>query len=259
MESTRQALGLPVECCHAWCDFTIVLAWLDGSPKRYRSYVGNRLSKINEVLPPGCWNHVPTQENPADCASRGVSPGELVNLRLWWDGPPWLLMDPVQVPPQPGQKELAEVSSLEERKQVVVGVVTTPPALWLEGRYRDYRKLLRVTARVIRFWNLFKSKLHTHHITSDYTQHLSAEVNSAELGSHNSGLFLLNSKLLLIHLPHHCLITARLLGFTHSWERMGCYMWVGDFHCHCYLQVKPTLLFWLHQIICVLYCFNVNT
>ena len=99
MESTRQALGLPVECCSAWCDSTIVLAWLDGSPKRYKSYVKNRLIKVNELLPPECWKHVPTQENPPDCASRGVSPGELVGLKLWWDGPPWLRVDPIQVPP----------------------------------------------------------------------------------------------------------------------------------------------------------------
>ena len=144
MESTRQALGVLVKCCHAWSDSTTVLAWLDGSPKRYKTYVGNRLASINKLLPPECWKHVPTLENPADCASRGVSPGELIKLKLWWEGPPWLSVDPVQVPPQPGQKELDELASLEERKEVLVGVVTTPPALWLEGKYSNYQKLVRI-------------------------------------------------------------------------------------------------------------------
>ena len=83
LESTRQALELPIDAVSAWCDSTIVLAWLDGSPRRYRTYVGNRLASITALVPPNCWRHVPTGDNPADCASRGVSPGELVDYDLW--------------------------------------------------------------------------------------------------------------------------------------------------------------------------------
>ena len=161
LESTRQALGLPVECVSAWCDSTIVLAWLDGSPRRYRTYVGNRLASIHALVPAHCWKHVPTGDNPVDCASRGVSPGELVECSLWWSGPQWLLKEPMEVPPQPGKSELGEVASLEERGQVV-NMVAAPPALWLEDRYSSYHKLIRVTAWIHRFFNYFKSKLHTH-------------------------------------------------------------------------------------------------
>ena len=125
LESTRQALDLPVDSLSAWCDSTIVLAWLDGSPKRYRTYVGNRLASITALVPSGQWKHVPTGDNPADCASRGVSPGELVDNDLWWSGPPWLLCDPIEVPPQPGASVFTELKTQEERPQVV-GVVTTP-------------------------------------------------------------------------------------------------------------------------------------
>ena len=181
MESTRQALGVLVECCYAWSDSTTVLAWLDGSPQRYKTYVGNRLARINSLLPPECWKHVPTLENPADCASRGVSPGELVRLNLWWDGPPWLRVDPVKVPPQPRKQELSDLASQEEKKEVLVGVVTIPPALWLEGRYSDYQRLVRITAWVKRAWNIFKSKRHTSHTTVKCTPTLSVEeCNRAE-------------------------------------------------------------------------------
>ena len=115
MESTSQALGLPVECCNAWCDSTIVLAWLDGSPRRYRLYVANRIASITALLPPQCWRHVPTRDNPADCASRGVSPGELVDFQLWWSGPQWLWQEPVQVPPQPGKGDLEECLPWKKR------------------------------------------------------------------------------------------------------------------------------------------------
>ncbi len=35
----RQVLDIPLSLIHAWTDSTIV--WLDGSPRRYKTYVGN--------------------------------------------------------------------------------------------------------------------------------------------------------------------------------------------------------------------------
>ena len=37
----------------AWSDSTIVLHWLDGSSKRFKTFVGNRVSAILELLEPG--------------------------------------------------------------------------------------------------------------------------------------------------------------------------------------------------------------
>ena len=50
MKATRETLGIPIEQVHAWSDSTIVLAWLDGSPQRYRIYVANRLVAITGVI-----------------------------------------------------------------------------------------------------------------------------------------------------------------------------------------------------------------
>ncbi|UYV64515.1 hypothetical protein LAZ67_3001068 [Cordylochernes scorpioides] len=44
---------------------------------------------IQELLP--CrWMHVKGEDNPADLASRGISLDQLLDLELWWHGPPWL-------------------------------------------------------------------------------------------------------------------------------------------------------------------------
>ena len=64
LDNIRRALGLPPECMNAWCDSTIVLSWLDGSPKRYRTFVGNRIAAVLKLVPPQCWSHVPTNLNP---------------------------------------------------------------------------------------------------------------------------------------------------------------------------------------------------
>ncbi|GBN88246.1 hypothetical protein AVEN_233613-1 [Araneus ventricosus] len=37
------------------------------------------------------WNHCPGCENPSDKITRGLSVKNLVNDRVWWHGPPWLI------------------------------------------------------------------------------------------------------------------------------------------------------------------------
>jgi len=31
-----------------------------------------------------------TQDNPADLISRGCRPDQIINNKLWWEGPHWL-------------------------------------------------------------------------------------------------------------------------------------------------------------------------
>ena len=101
MTNVRIALSIPLHDVHVWCDSTIVLSWLDENPKGYKTFVGNHIATILTDLPPPIWHHVLTHDNPADCASRGVLPRELLPHSLWWNGPPWLLTYPVSMPPQP--------------------------------------------------------------------------------------------------------------------------------------------------------------
>ena len=71
LHDTRQALDISIANTLAWSDSTIVLHWLDGSPRRFKTYVGNHIANILELLPSAIWKYVPTDQNPADCASRG--------------------------------------------------------------------------------------------------------------------------------------------------------------------------------------------
>ncbi|GFT94334.1 integrase catalytic domain-containing protein [Trichonephila clavipes] len=66
------------------------LSWLSGHPRQWKTFVANRTSEIIEVLPTKHWRHVPSKENPADIASRGIDPKCLPDCKLWWQGPPWL-------------------------------------------------------------------------------------------------------------------------------------------------------------------------
>ena len=149
LEHTRITLQIPIEDVHAWTDSTIVVSWLDGNPRHFKTYVGNRISFILDRIPPSHWNHVPGEENPADCASRGLLPLELIEHDLWWSGPEWLKLHstdwPRHVAPEPHdspdeQKELCLLTSTETRDPVI-------PL----DRFSSYTRLTRITAWVMRF------------------------------------------------------------------------------------------------------------
>lgn len=87
---TRKALRLEqAEYCLG-TDSTIVLAWLKKVPSTLKTYVANRISYMQTHSNPTQWHHIPTTENPADCASRGQTPMELKENMLWWSGPKYL-------------------------------------------------------------------------------------------------------------------------------------------------------------------------
>lgn len=87
----RITLDLPRETIvMAWSDSTIVLSWLQKFPSTLKTFVANRVADIQDRIDPSFWRHIKSEQNPADCASRGVSPDNLSTHELWWNGPDWL-------------------------------------------------------------------------------------------------------------------------------------------------------------------------
>ena len=60
-----------------WTDSIAVLRFINNTRSRFKVFVANRLSIIHEFTTPSQWQYVKTEENPADLASRGVSPDDL--------------------------------------------------------------------------------------------------------------------------------------------------------------------------------------
>ena len=141
-------LNLPSENIFAWTVSTIVLNWLVGNPRRFKTFVGNRVSSIIDSVLPNHWNHVDGVDNPADCASRGMFPSELLSHNLWWRGPSWLQLGIHQwpklssLPPNPSS-EADEICSH-------AAVVSTSSLIPL-GRYSSYSRLVRVTSWILGF------------------------------------------------------------------------------------------------------------
>ena len=52
LHHVKQVFNLPLSRVFAWTDSTIVLNWLVGDPRRFKTYVGNRVSCIVELIGP---------------------------------------------------------------------------------------------------------------------------------------------------------------------------------------------------------------
>lgn len=67
----------PTSQYYLWSDSTYTLNRIHGHPLRWKTYITNRVSEIQTTLPEAVWHHIPGVDNPADCASRGLSPERL--------------------------------------------------------------------------------------------------------------------------------------------------------------------------------------
>ena len=87
-------LHIPPNKWYCWCDSIITLGWIQHSSIKWKVFVSNRVSQIVSITSSKHWRYVPTTSNPADHASRGLTPAALTTCCLWWEGPPWLYFSP---------------------------------------------------------------------------------------------------------------------------------------------------------------------
>ena len=138
-----------------WTDSKIVLSWIKSMPRKWTTFVGNRISHIHELCPQIKWYHVKSSQNPADIASRGLHPTELINNELWWHGPSFLRQSdytPEEVEPPETNEELVKttVCSVLTQENFISEIIS---------RFSSFNRLIRSFAYVHRIKHrlLFKS------------------------------------------------------------------------------------------------------
>jgi hypothetical protein len=149
LPAVQNSLKLKIDDVRAWTDSTDVLGWIEAHPSKWKTFVANRATEIQENIPPSAWGHVDGVENPADCASRGLGPEELANHPLWWHGPRWL-QDDVPVPYSSESKEPSPAMLNEERKEMKTFQATLECSSLLH-RFSTLSRLTRVSAWCLRF------------------------------------------------------------------------------------------------------------
>lgn len=145
---------VPFQCeYHCWSDSTIALSWIRSSPSEFNVFVSNRVSKIQELTQGMTWHHVPTACNPSDILSRGCTPKELMNDKLWQHGPQFLSEPKSNWP----TNVLPDIDLPERRRKVLI--TTTKYDLTRFCKYQNsFTSLQRTFAYVRKFWLTLSKK-----------------------------------------------------------------------------------------------------
>ncbi|XP_029178457.1 uncharacterized protein LOC114946196 [Nylanderia fulva] len=150
LEFVRTTLGLATSPCYCWTDSTVVLAWVTQQPAKWKTFVANRVSEIQSRVPNAVWNHVPTDENPAHCASRGIAGSLLRTHPLWWCGPAWL-RNPIDEPSTSRSHNFD--TQIEQKESIQSHLASTELDCDFTMRFSSWPRLIRVTAYIMRFIN----------------------------------------------------------------------------------------------------------
>ena len=133
-------------------DSRIVLAWIQSQARVYKPFVSARVGEIQNNSDSSQWKHIPGIHNVADDVSRGITMQEL-NGR-WKHGPEFLQLPEEKWPqePEPFVDDLQETKEERQNAKILCTVTLAkveeaiPPK-----RFSNWRKRIRVTARVRRF------------------------------------------------------------------------------------------------------------
>ena len=72
-------------------DSMVALSWIKADPSRWKAFVANRVVELQTLTSPDRWFHCSGVENPADLLTRGVTAEELIFLKVWLQGPKFLV------------------------------------------------------------------------------------------------------------------------------------------------------------------------
>lgn len=153
----RQILDANTADLWLWTDSSVALTWIINQPSKWKEFVSNRVNFIQQTEPSAHWRFVPGTENPADCATRGISPVILSNHDLWWSGPSWLVNNSDHWPTSsfvPTKEAESEERHRKCHKTIHVSTqqnVAKEEEPDLLNRYSTLNRLLRITAWCLKF------------------------------------------------------------------------------------------------------------
>ena len=152
----KEVMDLNIESFTFWTDSTIVLGYIRNVSKRFKTFVANRLSLIHEKSEVGQWRHVPGSLNPADLASRGINAEDDTKLKVWINGPEFLLLGWGEWPTSNTTMAYVPEDDVEVKVNVnVIAVNIGLEEVW--NSTSSYTKLKTTIAWLLRFKEYCKS------------------------------------------------------------------------------------------------------
>ncbi|GFR23233.1 integrase catalytic domain-containing protein [Trichonephila clavata] len=157
MDFTCKALNYPISQAQFYTDSTIVLSWIGSHASRWKTFVANRVAKIQTLSSATQWHHISGSANPADLATRGVSSSTLLTS-IWLCGPKFLNET---FPFQTDSSVPALNDAVPEERYCTLQSIIVPNHLPdgndLLDKFSSLSKLKRVISYCLRFVNNCKN------------------------------------------------------------------------------------------------------
>ena len=137
---------LKIDSIVYYTDSMNVLYWIRTEHRMWAVFVACRIKEINSLSNFADWKYVRTDLNPADLATRGLKPSELLNNKLWFHGPDFIVTgrsDPDVDSFHP------PAACLQESKKAVHVVVPVRTGVGSVIKSDDFSCLHRLLARTV--------------------------------------------------------------------------------------------------------------
>ncbi|XP_048048490.1 uncharacterized protein LOC125269604 isoform X1 [Megalobrama amblycephala] len=139
-----------------WTDSKVAMGYIRNEARRFHTFVANRVQRIQLSTTPQQWRYVPSKENPADHASRGLNVHEL-QLSNWFSGPKFLWERDLSKP-----IETSFELSLEDPEVKIARVLKTEDSDKVNlidrlSKFSSWSRAVRAVARLMRRVNKDKS------------------------------------------------------------------------------------------------------
>ena len=183
---SKKEISIPIHRSYFWTDSTCVLKYINNQDTRFQTFVANRVATIHNASSPDQWSYVNTQVNPADDASRGVSPE---CLDRWIQGPEFLRRPADSWPQQPIDLNLNnDDPEIKKSSTVCISKISESDLLTdIINRFSSLNRLKRVVAWILRYISKLKNRIKNGHNErpcvkqSDVTPLSLPEINNAEI------------------------------------------------------------------------------
>ncbi|XP_014678785.1 PREDICTED: uncharacterized protein LOC106818606 [Priapulus caudatus] len=156
-------------------DSMIAFHWIKSPARGFKAFVSSRVGEIQGLTDP--WNYLGTM-NAADDVSRGVAAEKLAEV--WKQGPSFLYTDEAEWPVDEPEADQRSVEVEKKKSPAVLTVYETSDVIDCT-RFSSWRKLLRVTAYVMRFVGMLKSRIQKGSPPDDKTAVTTIELKRAEM------------------------------------------------------------------------------
>ena len=177
----RKELDVEVNEEIYYSDSKVVLGYIQNESRRFYIYVANRVQTIRNTTEPHQWRYIDTANNPADLATRCMSPDKLMESR-WLSGPEFL-WNALPQPHDAPQKISLDENDPEVKREVVVCTTKSqvPHNLGCSRfkRLSSWLSVQRAVANLIRIIKGFQERKHSKTPTRPLTSLSAAELEHA--------------------------------------------------------------------------------